>query len=74
MSLINGGGTAKINEADITQAQGVLSAPQLSALQQIQAQQQAQQQMQQMMRAAGQGPNGGGQPAAPTAPASGGNG
>jgi hypothetical protein len=74
MSLINGGGTAKINDADLTQAQGVLSAPQLSALQQIQAQQQAQQQMQQMMRAAGQGTNGGAQPAAPTAPASGGNG
>jgi chorismate mutase len=55
MSLINGGGTAKVTDAALTQAQGVLSAPQISALQQIQQQQQAQQQMQQMMRAANQG-------------------
>ncbi len=70
MSLINGGGTAKINDADLAQAQGVLSGPQISALQQIQAQQQAQQQMQQMMRAA----NRGGQPAAPPPSTAGGNG
>jgi hypothetical protein len=74
MSLINGGGTAKINDADIAQAQGVLSGPQLTALQQIQAQQQAQQQMQQMMRAANQGANGGGQQVAPPAAPPGGNG
>jgi hypothetical protein len=64
MSLVNGGGTARVTDAALTQAQGVLSAPQISALQQIQQQQQAQQQMQQMMRAANQGA-----PAAPAAPA-----
>jgi hypothetical protein len=67
MALINGGGTAKVTDDAMTQASGVLSAPQISALQQIQQQQQAQQQMQQMMRAANQGA-GGGAPAA-TAPA-----
>jgi hypothetical protein len=70
MSLINGGGTAKVTDAALAQAQGVLSAPQISALQQIQQQQQAQQQIQQMMRAANQGANGGGQAPAP-APAAG---
>ena len=59
MSLINGGGTAKVTDEALTQASGVLSAPQISALQQIQQQQQAQQQMQQMMRSANQGANGG---------------
>jgi hypothetical protein len=69
MSLINGGGTAKVTDQAVTQAQGVLSAPQISALQQIQAQQQAQQQIQQMMRSANQGTA----PApAPPAPAAGG--
>jgi len=74
MSLINGGGNARVTDNAIAQAQGVLSAPQLSVLQQIQQQQQAQQQMQQLMRAANSGTAGAG-PAAPpassTAPASG---
>jgi hypothetical protein len=75
MSLMNGGGTAKVTDDSVTQAQGVLSAPQMSALQQIQSQQQAQQQMQQMMRAANQGANAGGTPsAAPPASSSGGKG
>ncbi|MDD2764090.1 MAG: hypothetical protein PHE83_08985 [Opitutaceae bacterium] len=39
-----------VTDAAITQAQSVLSPPQLAALQQIQAQQQAQQQMTQIMR------------------------
>jgi hypothetical protein len=69
-ALLNGGGTAKVTDAALTQAAGVLSAPQISALQQIQQQQQAQQQMQQMLRGANQG--GGGTPPAPAAPAAGG--
>jgi hypothetical protein len=68
MALINGGGTAKVTDDTLTQAAGVLSSPQISALQQIQQQQQAQQQMQQMMRAANQGATGGAAPA-PAAPA-----
>jgi hypothetical protein len=71
MSLLNGGGTARITNDALAQAQGILSAPQVSALQQIQIQQQAQQQMQQMMRAANQG-NAGGGAAAPAAPVAGG--
>jgi hypothetical protein len=63
MSLINGGGTAKVTDDALTQASGVLSAPQISALQQLQQQQQAQQQMQQMMRSANQGANAGAAPA-----------
>ena len=55
MALINGGGNAKVTDDAIAQAAGVLSAPQISTLQQIQQQQQAQQQMQQLMRAANQG-------------------
>ena len=55
MSLMNGGGTARVTNDAISQASGVLSAPQVAALQQIQLQQQAQQQMQQMMRSANQG-------------------
>jgi hypothetical protein len=75
MALINGGGTAKVTDDALAQAQGILSAPQMSALQQIQQQQQAQQQMQQMMRAANQGANGGQPAAAPApAPSTGGNG
>jgi hypothetical protein len=74
MSLINGGGTAKVTDDALTQAQGVLTAPQMSALQQIQAQQQAQQQMQQMMRAANQGANGGTPSATPPASTTGGKG
>jgi hypothetical protein len=65
MALINGGGTARITDDSLNQAAGVLSAPQVTALQQIQQQQQAQQQMQKMMRAANQGANG----TAPSAPA-----
>jgi hypothetical protein len=77
MNLINGGGTAKITPEAVTAASGVLSAPQLSALQQVQSEQQAQQQMQQLIRSAAQG--GGGNAGAPagTAPAAasgGGNG
>jgi hypothetical protein len=71
MSLVNGGGTARVTNDAVTQAQGVLSAPQLSALQQIQLQQQAQQQMQQLMRSANQGAGGAASGTAP-APASGG--
>ena len=70
MSLVNGGGNARVTNDAITQAQGVLSAPQVSALQQIQQQQQAQQQMQQLMRSANQGTSG--QSAAPPATGTGG--
>ncbi len=70
MSLINGGGTAKVTNDAVTQASGVLSAPQVAALQQIQIQQQAQQQMQQLMRSANQGGTG----AAPSSPAPSGTG
>jgi hypothetical protein len=73
MALMNGGGNAKVTDEAISQAAGVLSAPQISALQQIQQQQQAQQQMQQLMRAANQGAANGGQ-AAPAAPSGGGKG
>lgn len=76
ISLMNGGGNAKVTNDAITQAQGVLSGPQVSALQQIQQQQQAQQQIQQLMRNANQNAGGTGTGAAPTtaAPApSGGN-
>jgi hypothetical protein len=66
MALVNGGGNARVTDESLAQAQGVLSAPQLSVLQQIQQQQQAQQQMQQLMRAANQGTASGG-PAAPAA-------
>jgi hypothetical protein len=72
MALVNGGGTAKVTDDSLTQASGVLSAPQMSALQQIQQQQQAQQQMQQMMRAANQGANGGAPAATPPATVAGG--
>jgi hypothetical protein len=59
MSLINGGGTARVTDDSVSQASSILSSAQVSALQQIQQQQQAQQQMQQMMRAQWQGSNGG---------------
>jgi len=52
-----GGGGAPITNQAITLAQGILSAPQIQALQQLQQQQQVRQQMQQLMRA---GANGGG--------------
>ena len=74
MALINGGGNAKVTDEAIAQASGVLSAPQISALQQIQEQQRAQQQMQQLMRAANQGTANGGQGGAPAAPPGGGKG
>ena len=70
-ALMNGGGTAKVTDSAIAQAGGVLSAPQVAALQEIQQQQQAQQQMQQMMRAAYQG-SGGGSPTPPPSTATGG--
>lgn len=44
-----GGGTATVTPAAVTQAQGVLTPPQLSALQQIQQQQQTQQQLRQLV-------------------------
>jgi hypothetical protein len=50
---------APITAAVITQAQSILSAPQVQALQQVQQQQQAQQQMQRLIRASA-GSNGGG--------------
>jgi hypothetical protein len=68
MALINGGGTAKVTSDTLAQAAGVLSAPQVTALQQIQEQQQAQQQMQQLMRAANQSAN---PPPATTSPGKG---
>jgi hypothetical protein len=75
MALMNGGGTAKVTDDAIAQAQGILSAPQVAALQQIQQQQQAQQQMQQLMRAASQAAAGGTTAApAPAAPGGGGKG
>jgi hypothetical protein len=74
MSLLNGGGTAKVTAEAITAASGVLSAPQVSALQQIQSEQQAQQQMQQLIRSANQNAAGAGAAAgtAPAAPSGGG--
>jgi hypothetical protein len=53
-----GGGGAPITDQAITLAQGVLSAPQIQALQQLQQQQQVRQQMQQLMRASRQGGGG----------------
>jgi hypothetical protein len=70
ISLMNGGGTAKVTSDAVTAASGVLSAPQISALQQIQLQQQAQQQIQQMMRGSNPGsatPPAAAQPATPGA-------
>ena len=72
MALVNGGGTAKITPEAVTAAQGVLSAPQMAVLQQVQAQQQAQQQMQQMIRAANQG-TAAASPGAAPAPSAGGS-
>lgn len=70
MAIMNGGGTAKVTDETLAQAAGVLSAPQVAVLQQVQQQQQAQQQIQQLMRAANQG-NGQGSPSqgTPSAPA-----
>jgi hypothetical protein len=69
MNLVNGGGTAKVTSDAITAASGVLSAPQISALQQVQAEQQAQQQMQQLIRGAAQGAGGNAGAPTGTAPA-----
>lgn len=69
-----GGGTATVTPAAVTQAQGVLTPPQLSALQQIQQQQQTQQQLRQLVndtlaanqpqptKSGGSAPGGGGTP------------
>lgn len=46
-----GGGTSKITDASITQAQGVLAGPQLTALQQLQQEQAAQAQLAKALRA-----------------------
>jgi hypothetical protein len=61
LGAVFGGGnqTSRVTDQTITQASGVLSGPQVQALQQIQAQQQAQQQIQQLMRGAGRPPGGG---------------
>jgi len=63
-----GGNNTKITDAAITQAQGVLSAPQVAALQSLQQEQQAAAALSQQMRATfgGRGPNTG-PSAAPTA-------
>ncbi|HTB81643.1 MAG TPA: hypothetical protein VK717_12230 [Opitutaceae bacterium] len=58
-ALQGGGGPfgaqgAPITDQEITQAQGLLSQPQIAALQQIQQQQQAQAQMMQLLRSAAQ--------------------
>lgn len=53
------GGQARVTDAAITQAQGVLSQPQVAALQQLQQQQQAQAEMARMLRNSFQQPNGG---------------
>jgi hypothetical protein len=58
------GGSAQITDSTISQAQGFLSAPQVQALQQLQAEQQAQQQARQMLqkqRTSAPAPQGGGQ-------------
>ena len=49
--MAGAGGAGQITDQAISQAQTVLSAPQVQALQQLQQQQQARQQMQQLMRA-----------------------
>ena len=54
------GGGSPITDQAITLAQGVLSPPQVQALQQLQQQQQVQKQMQQLLRAGRPGGNGGG--------------
>jgi hypothetical protein len=74
-TLLGGGNqTARITDADITQAQGILSASQVTALQQVQQQQEAQAELQRQIRAAAQqnaappagtAPTTGGQPAGP---------
>ena len=71
LSLVNGGGNARITPEALTAAQGVLSQPQVAALQQVQAEQQAQQQMMQLMRGANQGARGGAAAPSGTAPATG---
>ncbi len=54
-TLLNGNNaTSRITDADITQAQGILSSTQVAALQQLQQQQQAQAELQRQIRAAAQ--------------------
>ncbi len=57
--LMNGGGTSAVTQDAVTLASSVLSAPQVAALQQIQAQQQAQQQLAALMRQGRQAAAGG---------------
>ncbi|HUR60513.1 MAG TPA: hypothetical protein VM029_22525 [Opitutaceae bacterium] len=64
----NPGPPATITTAAVNQAQGVLSQPQLAALQQLQQQQQAQQQIQQMVRETLANQQPGGPPASGNAP------
>ena len=65
------GGQARVTDAAVTQAQGVLSQPQVAALQQLQQQQQAQADMARLMRQSFQQQNGGtGSPALSPATAS----
>jgi hypothetical protein len=59
-ALLNGGGTAPVTNDAVALAAGVLSAPQVQALQAVQQQQQAQQQMQQLLRASNQATGAGG--------------
>lgn len=58
INAIIGGGSVRVTDAAITQAQTILSPPQVDALKQMQATQQAQQQMQKMLRDARQGGSG----------------
>lgn len=50
-TLFNAGGTAPVTAQALTDAQGILSQPQMQALQQVQQTQQAQAQMAQLLRA-----------------------
>lgn len=60
LAAMFGGGSGHINDTDIAQASGVLAAPQIDALKQIQAEQQAQAQLGKAMRDQFRGNNGGG--------------
>jgi hypothetical protein len=64
MAGIFGNRAAPITDSAITQAGAILTAPQVTALQQLQAQQQAQQQIARILRQANTGGN-----TAPAAPA-----
>jgi len=69
-TLGNGGPGGRVTDADINQASGVLAAPQIDALKQIQQEQQAQAQLNAAMRAQFQNNRAGSTPAAPTSSAS----